>query len=134
MWQVPSEGTYVYYAASGAGSALPQILLIVLFIGLFYFLLLRPMRRRQAQAAQAADKMRNELSPGDEIVTIGGLMATVVSTDDESVTLELSPGVTARYDLKAVARIVTPKEPEPSDDSESANSDTTANSVIEERD
>jgi preprotein translocase subunit YajC len=124
----------VYYAASGAGSALPQILLIVLFIGLFYFLLLRPMRRRQAQAAQAADKMRNELSPGDEIVTIGGLMATVVSTDDESVTLELSPGVTARYDLKAVARIVTPKEPEPSDDSESANSDTTANSVIEERD
>jgi len=121
----------VYYAASGAGSALPQILLIVLFIGLFYFLLLRPMRRRQAQAAQAADKMRNELSAGDEIVTIGGLMATVVSTDDESVTLELSPGVTARYDVKAIARIVPPKEPETPADSEA---DSTANSVIEERD
>jgi preprotein translocase subunit YajC len=121
----------VYYAASGAGSALPQILLIVLFIGLFYFLLLRPMRRRQAQAAQNADKMRRDLSPGDEIVTIGGLMATVVSADDESVTLELSPGVTARYDVKAIARIVTQKESEPTDDSAT---DTNTNSVIEERD
>jgi preprotein translocase subunit YajC len=121
----------VYFAASGASGALPQILLIALFVGLFYFLLLRPMRRRQQQAAQAADKMRQDLSAGDQIVTIGGLMATVVSTDDESVTLELSPGVTARYDVKAIARIVSPKEPEAPADSET---DTTANSVIEERD
>jgi preprotein translocase subunit YajC len=131
--EVPSEGIDVYYAASGAGSALPQILLIVLFIGLFYFLLLRPMRRRQAQAAEAANKMRNDLSPGDEIVTVGGLMAKVVSTDEESVTLELSPGITARYDLKAIARIVPPKEPQTATPA-SSETDTTANSVVEERD
>jgi preprotein translocase subunit YajC len=121
----------VYFAASGASSALPQILLIALFVGLFYFLLLRPMRRRQQQAAETADKMRRNVSAGDQIVTIGGLIATVLSADDESVTLELSPGVTARYDIKAIARVVTPKEPETSAESET---DTTAHSVIEEKD
>lgn len=123
----------MYYAATGGGSALPQILLIVLFFALFYFLLMRPMRRRQHAAAAAQDKMRSELSPGDEIVTIGGLMATVVSADDESVTLELSPGVTARYDVKAIARIVTNKEE--SDTPEDSEPEAiTNNSVIEERD
>jgi preprotein translocase subunit YajC len=123
----------VFYAAGGGSSALPQILLIVLFFALFYFLLMRPMRRRQQAAAAAQDKMRTELTPGDEIVTIGGLMATVVSANEDSVTLELSPGVTARYDVKAIARIVTPTESEdtPAGDSEP---ETANNSVIEERD
>ena len=121
----------MYFAATGASSALPQILLIALFVGLFYFLLLRPMRRRQQNAAEAAEKMRRDVSAGDQIVTIGGLIATVVSTDDESVLLELSPGVTARYDIKAIARTVTPKEPETTTESET---DTTAHSVIEEKD
>jgi preprotein translocase subunit YajC len=125
----------VFYAAGGSGgSALPQILLIVLFFALFYFLLMRPMRRRQQAAAAAQDRMRSDLSPGDEIVTIGGLMATVVSTDDESVTLEISPGVTARYDVKAIARIVTNKESEEPLAEDSEPETTANNSVIEERD
>ena len=124
----------MFYAASGGGSALPQILLIVLFFLLFYFLLMRPMRKRQQAAASAQDRMRSELSPGDEIVTIGGLMATVVSSDDESVTLELSPGVTARYDIKSIARIVTNKESEETLAEDSEPETTANNSVIEERD
>ncbi len=123
----------MFYAANGGGSALPQILLIVLFFALFYFLLMRPMRRRQQAAAAAQDKMRSELTAGDEVVTIGGLMATVVSADDESVTLEISPGVNARYDLKAIARIVPP--PDSEDSLEAVEPEPTANnSVIEERD
>ena len=122
----------MFYAAGGGGSALPQILLIVLFFALFYLLLMRPMRRRQQAAAAAQDKMRSELAPGDEIVTIGGLMATVVSADDESVTLEISPGVNARYDAKAIARIVTPKESETPEDFEPETTDN--NTVVEERD
>lgn len=122
----------MYFAANGTSGALPQILLIALLVLVFYFLLLRPMRRRQQQAAEAADKMRRELSPGDQIVTIGGLMASVVSSDDESVTLELSPGVVARFDIKAIARIVTPTEPEPS--AEDSETEPTASSVVEERD
>ena len=50
--------------------------------------------------------MQSALGPGDDIVTIGGLHATVVSVDDDVVTLELSPGVTARYARPAIARVL----------------------------
>jgi len=78
------------------------LLLIVLLFGVMYFMMIRPQqkRRREAQAMQSA------LGPGDDIVTIGGLHATVVSVDDDVVTLELSPGVTARYARPAIARVL----------------------------
>ena len=43
---------------------------------------------------------------GDEIVTIGGLHATVVAVDDDVVTVEISPGVNARYARPAIARVL----------------------------
>ena len=69
-------------------------------------------RRREAMQMQAA------LKPGDEIVTIGGLHATVVSVDTDVVTVEIAPGVNARYARPAIARVVQPsaataEEPEP---------------------
>ena len=39
-------------------------------------------------------------------MTIGGLHATVVAVDDDVVTVELSPGVTARYSRPAIARVL----------------------------
>ncbi|HEX2771852.1 MAG TPA: preprotein translocase subunit YajC, partial [Micromonosporaceae bacterium] len=46
------------------------------------------------------------IGPGDEIVTIGGLYGTVISVDDETVTLEVAPGVHTRYARPAIARVV----------------------------
>ncbi|HEU0241488.1 MAG TPA: preprotein translocase subunit YajC [Micromonosporaceae bacterium] len=96
-------------AGNSGSSSLTSLLLIVAIILVFYFILYRPMKRRQQTAQQQQRDMRSNLGEGDKIVTIGGLFGTVVSTDDESVTLEISPGVTARYDRNAIARIL----PEP---------------------
>ena len=52
-----------------------------------------------------AESMQKSLGAGDKVITIGGLYGTVVSTDDESVTLEIAPGVTARYARQAVGRV-----------------------------
>ena len=98
-----------------SGSSLTSILFIVLIVAVFYFLLLRPMKKRQQAAQSAAQQMRSNLGPGDQIVTIGGLYGTVVSTDDDSVVLEIAPGVEARYDRNAISRVVTPKVEEPQD-------------------
>ena len=89
--------------AQGGGSFTP-LLLIVLLFGVMYFMMIRPQqkRRREAQAMQAA------LGPGDQIVTIGGLHATVVAVDDDVVTVEIAPGVNARYARPAIARVVNP--------------------------
>jgi preprotein translocase subunit YajC len=88
--------------AQGGGSFTP-LLLIVLLFGVMYFMMIRPQqkRRREAQAMQAA------LGPGDEVVTIGGLHATVVAVDDEVVTVEIAPGVHARYARPAIARVLS---------------------------
>ncbi|OJF13535.1 preprotein translocase subunit YajC [Couchioplanes caeruleus] len=81
------------------------LLLIALLFGVMYFMMIRPQqkRRREAQAMQSA------LGPGDEIVTIGGLHATVVAVDDDVVTVEIAPGVNARYARPAIARVVKPE-------------------------
>ncbi|WP_193786330.1 preprotein translocase subunit YajC [Actinoplanes friuliensis] len=87
--------------AQGGGSFMP-LLLIVLLFGVMYFMMIRPQQKRRREAQQ----MQSSLGAGDQIVTIGGLHATVVSVDDDVVTVEISPGVNARYARPAIAKIV----------------------------
>lgn len=78
--------------------------MIVLLFGVMYFMMIRPQQRRRREA----ERMQGSIGPGDEIVTIGGLYGTVTSIDDETVTLEVAPGVHTRYARGAVARVVNP--------------------------
>ena len=94
--------------SGGAGSFMP-ILMIVLLFGVMYFMMIRPQQKRRREAEQ----MQSTLGPGAEVVTIGGLYGTVVSSDNETVMLEVAPGVHARYARPAIARVVTKAEPAP---------------------
>jgi preprotein translocase subunit YajC len=76
--------------------------MIVLLFGAMYFMMIRPQQRRRRQAEQ----MQSSIGPGDEVVTIGGLYGTVTSLDDETVKLEVAPGVQTRYARPAIARVV----------------------------
>jgi preprotein translocase subunit YajC len=82
------------------------LLLIVLLFGVMYFMMIRPQQKRRREA----QSMQSSLGPGDEIVTIGGLHATVVSIDDDVVTVEIAPGVNARFTRPAIARVVKQQE------------------------
>jgi len=86
-----------------AGSSLVTFLPLILIVGAVYFLMIRPQSKRRRESQQ----MQSRLGPGDEIVTIGGLYGTVTAADDEAVSLEISPGVTARYARGAVARVIS---------------------------
>jgi preprotein translocase subunit YajC len=74
------------------------IFLALMFVA-FYFLLIRPQRRRLEQQRQ----MQSSLELGDEILTQGGLVVTVKRLDDDVITVELSPGVEARLNRRFVA-------------------------------
>jgi preprotein translocase subunit YajC len=74
------------------------IVLVVLFL-LMWVLLIRPQRRR----SEAQLRMQDELRAGDEIITAGGLHATVRSIEEEVLEIELAPGTIARLDRRAVA-------------------------------
>ncbi len=62
------------------GSFLPFLLLIPIF----YFLMYRPQKKQEKETAQ----MRNNLTIGDEVVTIGGIMGRVVKVKDDYVVIE----------------------------------------------
>ncbi len=65
-----------------------QLIFFAVLIGVFYFLLIRPQRKR----ARAQQELAESLQVGDEIRTIGGLHGRVVSTDEESVVLAVEDG------------------------------------------
>jgi preprotein translocase subunit YajC len=78
------------------------IVLIALF-GLMWFLLVRPQRRR----TQSQLEMQDQLRAGDEIITAGGLHATVRSIEGDVLEIELAPGTVVRLDRRAVAAVVS---------------------------
>lgn len=81
---------------------LEPILFIVLIFAVFYFLLIRPQRKRQRETQQ----MQQNLQPGVEIVTTAGMHARVVAFEGDDVLLEVAPGVTCKYLRQAIMRVV----------------------------
>ncbi|MCI0686879.1 MAG: preprotein translocase subunit YajC [Sporichthyaceae bacterium] len=96
---------------SGGGSTLGFLLPLVLMFAIFYFLIIRPARMRQRQAAQ----VQSSLTPGSQVMTTAGLFATVSSVEDDAVVLEVAPGVHSRYAKQAVLRVINPGQPGPVD-------------------
>jgi preprotein translocase subunit YajC len=77
-------------------------ILILLVLFLVWLFMVRPQRRRR----QAQEAMIDNLRPGDEVLTAGGLFAHVVRVFEDEVTVELSPGVEARLAKRAIAAVV----------------------------
>jgi preprotein translocase subunit YajC len=80
------------------------LIVYVLLIAAFWFVLVRPQRRR----LQAQQSLQASLELGDEVVTVGGLFGTIRRFDNDVVTLELSPGVEVRVTRRAISGKVTP--------------------------
>ena len=68
------------------GSLLTPILMMVIMVAIFYFILIRPENKRKKKA----QKMREAVKVGDKVVTIGGIVGTVVSVKDERFVMETS--------------------------------------------
>jgi preprotein translocase subunit YajC len=79
----------------------PLIFLAAMAV-LFWFLLIRPQRQRQA----AHRSLVAALATGDEVVTAGGIFGTVKTIADDHVVLEIAPGTEIRVAKDAVANIV----------------------------
>lgn len=73
-------------ASSNANSAMSLVSLVplILIIVVFYFLLIRPQRKKDKQDAV----MRKNLQVGDEVVTAGGVVGIVFSIKDDTVVVE----------------------------------------------
>lgn len=68
----------------GGGGMLGTVLMLVVMIGVFYFLLIRPENKRKKEAEQ----MRSSVKTGDQVTTIGGIVGTIISVKDDKFVLE----------------------------------------------
>ena len=73
---------------------------------LFWFLIIRPQRRR----SQLQNQIVDTLERGQDVVTAGGLYGRIKEVGDEDVQLEIAPEIVVRVDKRAVSQVI----PEPS--------------------
>ncbi|MBQ8074434.1 MAG: preprotein translocase subunit YajC [Oscillospiraceae bacterium] len=79
MFQILTEN--VAAGAAGGGS---MIFMIVIMFAIFYFFIIRP----ENQKKKKTEEMRNSLSLGDEITTIGGITGKLVQITEDTITFE----------------------------------------------
>ena len=83
MLQFLTETTTNTDAGGSLFSMLPMLLIM---IGVFYFLLIRPENKRKKEAEQ----LRSNIKTGDKITTIGGIVGTVVDIKEDKLVIETS--------------------------------------------
>ena len=82
----------------GAPSAWVQLLPFVLVVGIFYFVILLPMKRRQ----QKVQTFLSALKVGDRIVTSGGLFGTITRLTDDAIQVQIADKVRVDISRNAI--------------------------------
>lgn len=75
-----------------------MIIFLVVIFALFYFVMIRPQRKRQKEQ----QAMMAGLQKGDKVMTVGGIYGTIESLNDESVVIKTEGGSTLRVARNAV--------------------------------
>lgn len=107
-----AEATTATTATAG-GDMLSMIIMIVVMVAVFYFLLIRPQRKKD----KAVKNMLSALKVGDRICTIGGFYGTIAALKEDTVTLKLgsleNTVVIARWAIRSVENVTTENDSQP---------------------
>ena len=89
----------VAMAAPGQGSSgLVGFIPFALILGIFYFLILMPMKNRQKKVQAFQDGLKT----GDKVITTGGIYGRITKVNDKSVQLEIADKVRIEVSRAAV--------------------------------
>lgn len=90
----------------GGNATMIFMLQMLAIFAIFYFLLIRPQRKEQERHRN----MISELKKGDEVVTNGGIIGTVVHVQDDRLTIKTGENTRLVVERGRIARIVTGQE------------------------
>jgi preprotein translocase subunit YajC len=93
-WVAPLQGSTSFFGS--------QLLLMVLIFGVFYLIVVRPMRKKQVQV----ETMLGQLKNGDKVLTSGGIYGTVVGVSDDQIQLRVADHVKIQVAKSAVTQLV----------------------------
>lgn len=104
------------------------LLLALLFVPLF--LSFRKQRRQQSEMMQ----LQNSLGVGDRVMTTSGMYATIVATTDDTIDLEIAPGMVTTWVRQAIReRVVDTHDAHDADDTADETVDETVDHEAEKR-
>ena len=83
---------------AAAGSGISSIILIVAFIAIFYFFMVRPQQKKQKEI----NKFRSELNNGDRVITAGGIYGIIKDIKDNYIILEIADNVRIKIDKNSI--------------------------------
>ena len=92
-------------ALTDSNSLAGTVIQLALILLIFYFLLIRPMKKREAEH----NTMVEALKAGDNVVTNGGIHGTVAKVNGMQVELEIAPNVVITVERMAVSGVIQPE-------------------------
>jgi len=96
-----AQGSTPAPAQPQGGGMLSFLPLILMFV-IFYFIAIRPQRKKQQELAAQVSALKG----GDHLVTTGGVYGVVSSLQEKTITLKIADNVKIKLDKSAVAAVV----------------------------
>lgn len=95
--------------ATSSQSGFASFIPLVLMLGVFYFLLIRPQQKKMKEHKLMVEALRR----GDKVITASGIMGTVNKIDTEAglIHLEIAPDVVIKVIKSAVTEVTTKPVP-----------------------
>lgn len=85
----------------GINPQVASLLYIAALFAVLYFFMIRPQQQRQKKQQQ----MIRNLKVDDQVITIGGVLGTIVKIKDDSVVLRVADNVRIEFLKSAVAQV-----------------------------
>src|SRR5919201_3340326 len=97
---MPVVSSTLVFAMGAPGQPTPWVTFIpyILILGIFYFLILMPMRRRQKKVQEFQDSLK----VGDRVVTTSGIYGKITKVNDMSVQIQVADKVQIDIARKAI--------------------------------
>ncbi|HSG81524.1 MAG TPA: preprotein translocase subunit YajC [Gemmatimonadota bacterium] len=82
------------------GGAMGTVIMLAAFVGIFYFLLIRPQRQQQKRHEEMVQSLRR----GDEVVTVGGIVGKIIHIKEQQITIKTAEDTRLVIERDKVAR------------------------------
>jgi preprotein translocase subunit YajC len=83
-----------------SGGGIAAFLPLIVLVGVFWFLIMRPQQRRAREHKQ----LTTDLKQGDRVVAAGGIVGTVRRVDDDTLSLQVADNVVIKVDRGSVSK------------------------------
>jgi len=106
--QAPGEKTGDAKPQQDGGSPWNMILMLVAMLAVFYFILIRPQRKKEQDRQKQRGEMLKNMRKNDKVMTIGGMVGNVASVTDEFVVLKVDEknDVRIKFNRDAISKVL----------------------------